>query len=77
MKVDEYLDVDNYHHVIQTIGTGNAYIFQNGTVIRGTWRKNSKSAQIEFRDENDNTVFFTPGQLWIAAVPNSGGSVKY
>lgn len=77
MNVDEYLDTDNYHHVIQTIGTGTAYVFQNGTAVRGTWRKNSKSAQIEFRDDNGNTIAFTPGQLWIAAVPNHGGSVKY
>lgn len=77
MNVDEYLDTDNYHHVIQTIGTGTAHIFQNGTVTRGTWKKSSKSAQIEFKDDNGNTIAFTPGQLWIAAIPNSGGSVRY
>ena len=77
MMVDERLDTDNYHHVIQTIGTGTAYVFQNGTVIKGTWKKSSKSAQIEFNDEAGNVVSFTPGQLWVAAVPNYGGSVKY
>ena len=77
MMVDERLDSDGYHHVIQTIGTGVAYVFQNGTVVKGTWKKSSKTSQIEFRDSADNTVSFTPGQLWIAAVPNSGGSVKY
>ena len=77
MMVDERLDSDGYHHVIQTVGTGIAYVFQNGTVVKGTWKKSSKSAQIEFRDSSDNVVSFTPGQLWIAAVPNSGGSVKY
>ena len=77
MNVDEYLDTDNYHHVIQTIGTGTAHIFQNGTVTRGTWKKSSKSAQIEFKEDNGNTIAFTPGQLWIAAIPNSGGSVRY
>ena len=77
MKVDEYLDTDGYHHVIKTIGTGTAYIFQNGTAVEGTWKKISKSAQIEFTDKAGNTISFTPGQLWIAAVPNSGGSVKY
>ena len=77
MMVDEHLDSDGYHHVIQTIGTGIAYVFQNGTVTKGTWKKSSKSAQIEFRDSANNTISFTPGQLWIAAVPNSGGLVKY
>ena len=77
MMVDEHLDSDGYHHVVQTIGTGIAYVFQNGTVEKGTWKKSSKSAQIEFKDSANNTISFTPGQLWIAAVPNSGGSVKY
>ena len=77
MMVDERLDSDNYHHVIQTIGTGIAYIFQNGGATKGTWKKSSASAQIEFTDEAGNTISFTPGQLWIAAVPNYGGSVEY
>ena len=77
MMVDEHLDSDGYHHVIQTVGTGIAYVFQNGTVTKGTWKKSSKSAQIEFKDSSNNIISFTPGQLWIAAVPNSGGSVKY
>ena len=77
MMVDERLDSDGYHHVIQTIGTGIAYVFQNGTAMKGTWKKSSTSAQIEFADENGNTISFTPGQLWIAAVPNYGGSVNY
>lgn len=78
MMVDIYADSDDtYYNVVQTIGTGHAYIFQNGTVIRGTWRKISQSAQIEFTDESGNTVSFTPSQVWITAVPNSGGTVKY
>ena len=77
MMVDERLDSDNYHHVIQTIGTGTSYVFQNGTVIRGTWKKTSKDSQIIFADETGNVIAFTPGQLWIAAIPNYGGSVQY
>ncbi len=77
MMVDERLDSDGYHHVIQTIGTGIAYVFQNGTAVKGTWKKSSKTSQIEFKDASGNLMSFTPGQLWIAAVPNSGGSVEY
>ncbi|MBR3233931.1 DUF3048 domain-containing protein [Candidatus Saccharibacteria bacterium] len=77
MMVDEYLDTDNYHHVIKTIGTGNAYVFQNGTAVKAIWKKDSKSSQIEFRDADGNVIAFTPGQLWVAAVPNSSGSVQY
>lgn len=77
MMVDERLDSDNYHHVIQTIGTGTAYIFQNGTAVKGTWKKTSKASQIIFSDDAGNIISFTPGQLWIAAIPNYGGSVQF
>ena len=77
MMVDERLDSDNYHHVIQTIGTGTAYVFENGTAIKGTWKKTSKESQIVFTDEAGNPISFTPGQLWVAAIPNYGGSVQF
>lgn len=77
MMVDERLDSDNYHHVIQTIGTGTAYVFQNGTAIKGTWKKTSKESQIVFASETGEPISFTPGQLWIAAIPNYGGSVQF
>ncbi|MBQ3309418.1 DUF3048 domain-containing protein [Candidatus Saccharibacteria bacterium] len=77
MMVDEYLASDNYHQVIQTIGSGNAYIFQNGTAEKGTWVKNNKHDQITFKDSAGNIISFTPGQIIISALPNSTGSVKY
>lgn len=77
MMVDEYLDTDNYHHVIQTIGSGVAYIFQNGTAIKGTWVKNNNDDQITFKDASGNIISFTPGQIFISALPNNTGSVNY
>lgn len=76
MMVDEY-SKSNGRENIQTIGTGDAYIFQNGTVIKARWTKNSKSDQITFTNADGEEVKLTPGQLWIAAVPNAYGSVKY
>lgn len=73
MLVEQYTMLDGYHEQIETIGSGNAYIFQNGTVIEGTWQKNSQADQIVFRDAEGNEISFAPGQLWIAAVPNTGG----
>jgi len=78
MMVDEYTKSDTKHHQsIQTIGSGKAYIFQNGTVIKGTWSKSSRDSQIIFEDSDGNEVKLTPGQTWISAIPNSYGSVKY
>lgn len=76
MMVDEYTK-GNSRENIQTIGTGDAYIFQNGDAIKGRWTKNSKAEQIVFTDKNGDEIKLTPGQVWIAAVPNAYGSVEY
>lgn len=76
MFVQEKRMSDNYHEDITTIGNGNAIIFQNGQAIEGTWSKSSQKSQIVFHDNEGNEIKFTPGQLWIAAVPQYG-SVDY
>ncbi len=70
---------DNYHEDISTTGAGDAYIFQNGTVINGTWEKSSKESQIVFRDKEGNDVKLVPGKTWISAIPASysGTGVEY
>lgn len=72
MMVQERTMADGYHESITTIGSGKAYIFQNGEVIEGTWGKASQDSQIVFKDASGEVVKFTPGQLWIAAVPQFG-----
>lgn len=76
MIVQENTMSDQYHEHISTVSHGDAYIFQNGTVTKGSWRKSSQSSQITFLDENDAEVPLNPGQLWIAAVPQYG-NVSY
>lgn len=77
MEVEEGLADDNYHQVIQAIGEGTAYIFQNGTAVKGTWSKSSAASQIVFKDESGNEISFAPGMLWISAIPRGLGSVEY
>ena len=76
IMVDEY-SKDNGRENIQTIGSGDAYVFQNGSVIKATWTKSSKAEQINFTDKNGEIIKLAPGQLLIAAVPNAYGSVQY
>ena len=76
MIVQESKASDNYHEAITTIGSGKAYIFQNGTAIEGTWEKSSAAEQIVFRNSEGEIVSLAPGQTWISAIPNSG-SVTY
>jgi hypothetical protein len=62
---------------IETIGSGKATIFQNGTATKVTWKKASQKAQITFTDESGNDVPLVRGQTWIVAVPNDKGSVSW
>ncbi len=78
MKVDEStVFEDGYREDINAIGTGTAYVFQDGTMQQVTWSKPSKTQQITFTDAAGKDVPLARGQTWIAAVPNKGGSVSW
>ena len=72
MMVEESKASDNYHEDITAIGSGKAYIFQNGTAIEGTWSKSSVEEQIKFLDKNGGEIKLAPGQTFVTAVPNYG-----
>lgn len=76
MVVSEKKAADNYHEDIQAIGSGNAYIFQNGLAIKGTWNKASRGDQIKFFDDDNNEIKLAPGQTFVSAIPAYGG-VEY
>ncbi len=72
MVVNERRAADNYHEDIDVIGSGNAYIFQNGTAISGSWQKTSREDQIKFTDGNGEVIKLAPGQTFISAIPDYG-----
>lgn len=72
MMVQESRAADNYHEDITAIGSGKAYIFQNGTAIEANWNKASAEDQIKFTDSGGKEVKLAPGQTFITAVPNYG-----
>lgn len=76
MVVQEHRAADNYHESIGTTGSGDAYIFQNGIAIKGTWNKPTVQDQITFTDANGTEIKLAPGQTFISAVPNYG-SIAY
>ena len=76
IMVPEKRASDNYHEDITTVGSGEAYVFQNGIAVKGTWKKSSVAEQIRFYDESGAEVALAPGQTFVEAVPNYG-SVEY
>jgi hypothetical protein len=78
MRVDETSVLqDGYREVINTIGSGEATIFQNGTAIVATWHKADPKSQISFTDSAGKDIPLVRGQTWITAVPNGNGSVSW
>ena len=49
-------------------GTGDAYVFTNGKVIKGTWQRNSDYEPNLFLDENGNEIVFNQGKTWICNI---------
>lgn len=76
MVVNERRAADNYHEDIDVIGSGDAYVFQNGTATKGTWTKSSTDSQILFANTDGAEIKLAPGQTFLTAVP-SYGSVAF
>lgn len=64
---DVIRDSNNYSYP-NVIGSGKAWVFQNGTVAEITWSKASDTAQIVFQDTAGKPVELNAGQTWITAV---------
>lgn len=62
---------DGYREQYQTIGSGKATVFQNGTVATGTWTKTSKTDQIKFKDSTGEEIKLARGQTWITVIDPS------
>lgn len=59
---------DRIHTTYNTLGSGTAFIFQDGTLTQGTWSKASDKAQFSFADAGGAPIGLNPGQTWLTAV---------
>lgn len=67
---------DGKHSVYGTIGSGQMFVFQDGTVTTGTWSKASSAEQFKFTNASGQPLTINPGQTWITAV-SAAGNVTY
>jgi len=65
------LESDGYHSSYQNVGSGIAYVFQDGTVTKGQWSKPDNGTQISFTDANGQPLALNPGQTWLTALSDS------
>lgn len=60
---------DKGRQEIVTVGSGEALVFKNGLVIRGTWKKKTIADRTRFFDDAGKEIIFTPGNTWVEVVP--------
>jgi hypothetical protein len=71
MIMPNYLESDGLHNVYGTVGSGAAYVFQDGTATLGTWKKTANNAQITFTGSNGQPIRLDDGYTWLTALGQS------
>jgi len=51
------------------VGSGKAWIFQDGIAIAGIWKKASRTERLLFFDQDGKEVTFTRGAQWLEIIP--------
>jgi hypothetical protein len=52
-----------------TTGSGTAWVFRDGQVVRGTWHRASRSAPLRLLDASGAALPLHPGRTWIELLP--------
>lgn len=61
---------------METIGSGEAVVFQNGLDYTGTWVKKDRVGRTRFYGVNGEEIIFNPGKIWIE-VANQNTKINY
>lgn len=68
---------DGWRENITTTGSGEAQIFQNGTVQTATWSKADRTSPLQLTGADGKEVALNRGQTWVAAVPTTAKGVSW
>lgn len=53
-----------------TVGSGEAWVFSDGKMVKGTWSRSDTSQVTSFLDANGQPIRLNPGRTWVEFVPN-------
>lgn len=67
---------DGQHSVYTDTGKGKVYVFQDGGVTVGSWKKSGTTSQITFKDAAGMPLKLNAGQTWLTLV-SAANQVKY
>ena len=54
---------------VVSVGSGTAYVFRNGKMVKGTWERDSLGDVTRFLDKNGDLIPLNPGNTWIELLP--------
>ncbi|OGH59819.1 MAG: hypothetical protein A2725_02265 [Candidatus Magasanikbacteria bacterium RIFCSPHIGHO2_01_FULL_33_34] len=54
---------------IETIGSGDVFVFRNGVVLEGKWKKESRKDRTKFYDESGDLIPLQSGKIWVEILP--------
>lgn len=49
----------------QTLGTGVAYVFTGGSLVRGTWERQNRLQPFVLQADDGSIIELTPGRTWV------------
>jgi len=76
LSIDPESEVGYRRPKLDQIGKGTAWVFRDGKVIKGTWRKKDAGGLTSFFDASGNEISLVRGRIFIQVVP-TGTKVTY
>ncbi len=70
------LEADDHHSQYDVIGSGQAYVFQDGIITAATWSKADIKAPLTLTGSDNQPVALNAGQTWFTAL-SAANLVKY
>lgn len=61
---------------MNTIGSGALKVFENGKVIEGSWKKDSRTARTQLLDSDGKDIKLNRGKIWVDIIP-PGSTLTY
>ncbi|HEX6261946.1 MAG TPA: DUF3048 domain-containing protein [Actinomycetota bacterium] len=55
---------------VVAVGSGRAWVFRNGRVIRGRWERGSEGELTRLVDRGGDVIPLAPGRTWVELFPN-------
>ncbi len=57
-------------------GSGQAMVFHDGSMVRGTWTKKGLESGVSLKTKSGELAL-PPGKVWVELVPTNGGNVTF